>query len=259
MSTPSKLSVLFICTGNSARSQMAEVLLRNQAGDYFDVYSAGTAPKSIHPLTLEALSRFGISEDDLHAKPLSDFGDKHFDYVITLCDKAANECTPFTHADKQIAWDFPDPAQRKGLMPFETTLTEISNRISMFVSVVTRQINNDILNPTDFFKCLTDELRLKCLMLIQFEGELCVCELMSAFDESQPKISRNLALLRKSNVLLDRRQGQWVFYRINPDLPMWAKAVLATATESNVSFIHQHIERLESMGDRPARIKNCCH
>ena len=75
------------------------------------------------------------------------------------------------------------------------------------------------MNPIQFYKCLSDETRLRCLMLIENEGELCVCELTEALAESQPKVSRHLAQLRQCELLLDRKQGQWVYYRINPTLP----------------------------------------
>jgi ArsR family transcriptional regulator len=74
---------------------------------------------------------------------------------------------------------------------------------------------------------------LRCLLLIEHEQELCVCELMRAIDEIQPKVSRHLAQLRRCNLLVDRRQGKWVFYRINPDLADWAKTVLTRTLESN--------------------------
>ena len=88
-----------------------------------------------------------------------------------------------------------------------------------------------LLNPTHFFKCLADETRLRCLLLLQKRGELCVCELTQALQMSQPKISRHLALLRTCRLLQDRRQGAWVYYRLHPALPDWALAVLTTAAE----------------------------
>ena len=115
-----------------------------------------------------------------------------------------------------------------------------------------------LMNPVQFYKCLSDETRLRCLLLIQQEGELCVCELTTALDDSQPKVSRHLAQLRKCELLVDRRQGQWVFYRINPTLPEWAKAVLATSADASASFLQFNHKRLTAMGDRPERIKSCC-
>ena len=115
-----------------------------------------------------------------------------------------------------------------------------------------------MIEPLKFYKGLADETRLKSLILIQIEGELCVCELMAALDEAQPKISRHLALLRADKILLDRRQGQWIYYRLNPDLPEWAKTVLAQTAKSNPTFIANNLKKLCSMGDRPERVENCC-
>ena len=114
------------------------------------------------------------------------------------------------------------------------------------------------MNPVQFYKCLSDETRLRCLLLILQESELCVCELTEALDEIQPKVSRHLAQLRKCGLLIDRRQGQWVFYRINPSLPGWAKTVLATTAKDNKVFLQENLGRLNKMGDRPERVKACC-
>ncbi|MCH1930871.1 metalloregulator ArsR/SmtB family transcription factor [Shewanella sp. A25] len=109
-----------------------------------------------------------------------------------------------------------------------------------------------------FFKALADETRLKCLLLIQREGELCVCELMAALAESQPKISRHLAQLKKAGLLVDRRQGQWVFYKINPALSQWCQAVVAQTCEANSTLLAAHLDNLCSMGARPERARACC-
>lgn len=114
------------------------------------------------------------------------------------------------------------------------------------------------MTPVQFYKCLADETRLRCILLIQREGELCVCELSEALQHIQPKISRHLAQLRRCELLLDRRQGQWVFYRINPDLPDWAMAVVETTAEHNGEFLSENMKRLRHMGDRPARQVACC-
>ncbi|PLW69021.1 metalloregulator ArsR/SmtB family transcription factor [Pseudohalioglobus lutimaris] len=114
------------------------------------------------------------------------------------------------------------------------------------------------MNPVQFYKCLSDETRLRCLLLIQQEQELCVCELTAALEEIQPKVSRHLGQLRQCKLLLDRRQGQWIFYRINPDLPDWAKTVLSETLEGNESFLKANLKSLHRMGDRPERAKACC-
>lgn len=114
------------------------------------------------------------------------------------------------------------------------------------------------MNPVQFYKCLADDTRLRCLLLIAREQELCVCELTEALQEIQPKISRHLAQLRENDLLLDRRQGQWVFYRINPAMPDWAKAVLSTTLDSNPAFLAKNLKQLCRMGDRPTRTQACC-
>lgn len=114
------------------------------------------------------------------------------------------------------------------------------------------------MSPVQFYKCLSDETRLRCLLLIHQEDELCVCELTEALDQIQPKVSRHLAQLKRCELLMDRRQGQWVFYRINPSLPDWAKTVLSVSAEASDTFLRPNHRRLSAMGDRPERKKSCC-
>lgn len=82
------------------------------------------------------------------------------------------------------------------------------------------------MDQPDFFKCLSDPTRLDILKIVLAQGNVCVCEITEALNLSQPKISRHLALLRNLSILLDQRKGQWVYYRLNPELPEWANAVL---------------------------------
>lgn len=114
------------------------------------------------------------------------------------------------------------------------------------------------MDPVSFYKCFADDTRLKSLMLIFHEQELCVCELMAALELSQPKVSRHLAQLRKCGLLIDNKQAQWVFYRINPELPNWAQQVLALTATENKTFIASNLNKLDEMGDRPQRQNNCC-
>ncbi|WP_019601738.1 metalloregulator ArsR/SmtB family transcription factor [Teredinibacter turnerae] len=85
------------------------------------------------------------------------------------------------------------------------------------------------MDPSVFFKCLADNTRLKLCCLIYEEQELCVCDLIAALNEAQPKISRHLAQLRNCRILVDERRSQWVYYQINPELPEWARGVLNNA------------------------------
>ena len=87
--------------------------------------------------------------------------------------------------------------------------------------------------PHQFFKMLSDETRLRCLILIAREERVSVGELCAALEQSQPKISRHLAILRQSGVLLDQRDGQWVYYLVNSELPGWMRKVIAGLTASN--------------------------
>ena len=114
------------------------------------------------------------------------------------------------------------------------------------------------MTPLDFFKCLADETRLKCVLLVLAEGELCVCEFTAALGESQPKVSRHLAQLRKCRLLQDRKQGQWVYYRISPSLPAWAGKVLAETAAANEALLRGHLDNLGRMGSRPGRQQACC-
>ena len=112
--------------------------------------------------------------------------------------------------------------------------------------------------PILFYKCLADETRLQCVLLIQAEQELCACELMQAMHENQPKISRHLTRLQKCGLLTVRRQRQWVFYSINPTLPKWILNVIAETITSNAVFIARNQQRLAQMANRLARTAACC-
>lgn len=115
------------------------------------------------------------------------------------------------------------------------------------------------MSPTEFYKNLADDIRLKSILLIAEEGELCVCELMVALEESsQPKISRHLALLKNSGVLVTRKQKQWVFYAINPELAAWSQQVINLTAQDNKPFLADSLGKLSNMGERPERVAACC-
>ncbi|RLV59523.1 ArsR family transcriptional regulator [Parashewanella curva] len=115
------------------------------------------------------------------------------------------------------------------------------------------------MDPLFLFKALADTTRLNTILLITHQQELCVCELMEALDENQPKISRHLALLKKQQVLMDRREGQWVFYRLNPELPPWFTTMLNELIAQATPIFIQTLARLDEMGDRPSRQGQCCN
>lgn len=106
------------------------------------------------------------------------------------------------------------------------------------------------LNPLQLFKMLSDETRLSLVLLLREKGELCVCELTSILREAQPKVSRHLALLRDSGLLLDRRDGKWIHYRLSPHMPAWAAAVIEQAylcQRDDFLRLSQQAERDNSM------------
>ena len=106
-----------------------------------------------------------------------------------------------------------------------------------------------------FFQALADATRLRCLMLMVAEDEVCVCEMAHALGEIQPKISRHLAALRTAGFILDRREAQWIYYRLHPDLPAWMKEVLKTCDRALVEQAPFHADReaLASMLNRPQK------
>ena len=113
------------------------------------------------------------------------------------------------------------------------------------------------LNNETFFKMLSDNTRLRALMLMQRMGELCVCELTHALSLSQPKISRHLAQLREYKIVETRREGQWMYYQINPELPEWALSVLQQ-TLSGIGESEQFYDDFVILNDRTKQIEESC-
>lgn len=131
----SKTRVLFLCVANSARSQMAEALLRHTAANDYEAFSAGTQPATVDERAVVALEQLGVATDNLRSKSLEEFAGQRFDYVITLCDKAAFECSSLPGAGEYIAWNFEDPVTSQQANAYKHTLHEIHERIKMFVLV----------------------------------------------------------------------------------------------------------------------------
>jgi len=113
-SSNAKRRVLFLCTHNSARSQMAEGLLRQLGGDRFEVFSAGTAATMVRPLAIRAMQELGIDIAGQQSKTLARYLDQPFDQVITVCDQANEACPVFFGARERLHWSFPDPSQATG-------------------------------------------------------------------------------------------------------------------------------------------------
>jgi arsenate reductase len=111
--------VLFVCTGNKARSQMAEGLLRHLGGDRFEAHSAGTRPSGLAEETVAAMREIGIDVSSQRSKHVDEFAGQEFDYVITVCDSARQECPVFPGDGKRLHWDVEDPADTEGVAPRE--------------------------------------------------------------------------------------------------------------------------------------------
>jgi arsenate reductase len=107
--------VLFLCTGNSSRSQMAEAIVNARDGDRWQAFSAGTRPAGfVHPMALRALAEIGIDASRARSKPVDEFRGQPFDLVVTVCDQAAEECPVWLGSGKRVHIDFPDPARVQG-------------------------------------------------------------------------------------------------------------------------------------------------
>ena len=139
-----KQRVLFLCTGNSARSQMAEGLLRHMAGDVFEVFSAGTHPVGVNPGAVAAMKDIGVDISRQRSKHVAEFVSRRFDYVITVCDRAKESCPVFHDAGMLLHWSFTDPAAAEGTEAerekvFRRVRDEIQGEITSFLRGLTHE------------------------------------------------------------------------------------------------------------------------
>ena len=128
--------VLFLCTGNSARSQMAEGILRHLAGDRFEVFSAGTRPVGLNPNAVTAMAEIGINIAESRSKSVDEFASQQFDYVFTVCDSAKESCPIFPGGGRRLHQSFEDPAaapadQQLGV--FRKVRDQIADRLQEFL------------------------------------------------------------------------------------------------------------------------------
>jgi arsenate reductase (thioredoxin) len=138
------IRVLVVCTGNSARSLMAEALFRQHGGPDFEVHSAGTEPKGINPLTERVLDEAGLDHAWARSKSVGEFLGQRFDYVITVCDQARAVCPVFPGVHETLHWGYEDPAAVEGteeqrLAAFRSTLTMMAGRIQSFITLARRE------------------------------------------------------------------------------------------------------------------------
>lgn len=138
------IRVLFVCTHNSARSQMAEVVLRRRGGRAFEVHSAGTEPAEVNPLTVRVLEEAGFETSDLRSKSVDEYLGQTFDYLITVCDQARQSCPVFPGGGESLHWGYDDPSQATGtederVVVFRRVFTQIAERIGQFVPIALRE------------------------------------------------------------------------------------------------------------------------
>jgi protein-tyrosine-phosphatase/DNA-binding transcriptional ArsR family regulator len=133
-------SVLFLCTGNSARSQIAEALLRHHGGDGVEVFSAGSHPKRLHPDAVRVMrERFGVDIAGQRVKHLGEFTGRRFDYVISLCDRLREVCPEFPGPPELIHWSIPDPAAEGDYPAFERTAAELDTRVRFLIHHMSKE------------------------------------------------------------------------------------------------------------------------
>ena len=137
----SPVRILFLCTHNSARSQMAEALLRKLGGENIEVFSAGSEPTSIHPLAAKVMSDLGIDLSGHRSKHLDEYVGQDFDYIVTVCDRVREVCPVFPGDPEQIHWSIPDPTVIEGNRPtqekgFANIANELTTRIQFLLLVI---------------------------------------------------------------------------------------------------------------------------
>lgn len=138
------IRVLFVCTGNSARSVMAEALVRTKGGDAFEVHSAGTEPRGINSLALKVLAEAGIDASWARSKSVTEYLGQRFDYVVTVCDEARQVCPVFPGVHESLHWGYEDPAEAEGteeerLVVFRRVFVQLGERINQFIPLARRE------------------------------------------------------------------------------------------------------------------------
>jgi len=137
--------VLVVCWGNSARSLLAEALLRHLGGDRIEAHSAGIDPQGVDPMTLRVLEEANLPADGLASKPVGVYLGQRFDYVITVCDDSRAACPVFPGIQESLHWGYPDPAKAEGtdeerLAAFRAVLTSLGQRIHQFLPLAERHV-----------------------------------------------------------------------------------------------------------------------
>ncbi|MCG7534208.1 metalloregulator ArsR/SmtB family transcription factor [Pseudoalteromonas sp. OOF1S-7] len=236
-------------TGENPDLVWLVVSLLNHHNPNIQVCHTVNANHQISRQAVQALSEFGLAHgiDRRHIE----LSEHHCDMRIHIGNPGTAEKTASTHM-----WHIELEQVFDLFNPYRKALYELNCKVRVLLAEFEQA---DPITPMAFYKAMSDELRLKTLLLILQEQELCVCELMVALDEpSQPKVSRHLAQLRKAGILTVRKQSQWVYYALNAQLPGWMQQVLQRTLLGEPDCIAMELARLAQMGDRPARQQSCC-
>jgi ArsR family transcriptional regulator, arsenate/arsenite/antimonite-responsive transcriptional repressor / arsenate reductase (thioredoxin) len=139
-----KVRVLFLCTHNSARSQMAEGILRDLSDGRIEAFSAGSQPTNLHPLAITTMAKMGIDISQQRSKHLDEFLDQSFDYIVTVCDRVRESCPTFPGDPERVHWSFIDPAAVEGSekersRAFEQVALQLTNRIRFLMILIERE------------------------------------------------------------------------------------------------------------------------
>ena len=140
-----KKKIIFICTGNSCRSQMAEGLMRDAVGENFDVLSAGSNPSKVHPAAIKVMNEWGIDIKNQKSKNVNNYLEKNIEIVVTVCEKANQVCPSFPNGRTRIHWNIKDPfhswnSEERDLAPYRITRNEIKKKINNLLIV--EKLNN---------------------------------------------------------------------------------------------------------------------
>lgn len=146
------IRVLFVCTHNAARSQIAEALLMRYGGTNFDVHSAGTEATSVSPYAIRVLAEHGIDWSAARSKVITEFLGQRFDYVVTVCDRAREACPVFPGSTNTLHWGLDDPSDAQGsdeekLATFRRTRLEVAARLGPFIEVALRAAGRGLSDP----------------------------------------------------------------------------------------------------------------
>lgn len=140
-----KKRIIFICTGNSCRSQMAEGLMKDSAGENFDVLSAGTRPSKVHPAAIKVMKEWGIDIQNQKSESINNYLEKNIEIIITVCEKANQTCPSFPNGKSRIHWNIKDPfhswdSEERDLAPYRIARNEIKKKVNNLLIV--ENLNN---------------------------------------------------------------------------------------------------------------------